>query len=100
MARSEVARSEVPRSEVLKPEAAKPGAARAELPKAEPARLPTLEGWTLRDVVHGAAVIEGRRGMFEVYAGDAIPGVGRVDAIRRQDGRWVVVTSKGLIVTR
>jgi hypothetical protein len=27
-----------------------------------------------------------------------VPGVGRVDAIRRQDGRWVVVTPKGLIV--
>ena len=25
------------------------------------------------------------------------PGLGRVDAIRKQDGRWVVVTSKGLI---
>ena len=28
------------------------------------------------------------------------PGLGRVDAIRKQDGRWVVVTSKGLIVAR
>jgi hypothetical protein len=38
--------------------------------------------------------------MLEVYAGDPIPGLGRVDAIRKQDGRWVVVTSKGLIVAR
>jgi hypothetical protein len=29
-----------------------------------------------------------------------VPGLGRIDAIRRQDGRWVVVTSKGLIVAR
>jgi hypothetical protein len=29
-----------------------------------------------------------------------VPGVGRVDAIRKQDGHWVVVTSKGLIVGR
>jgi hypothetical protein len=29
-----------------------------------------------------------------------MPGLGRVEAIRRQDGRWVVVTNKGLIVTR
>ena len=42
----------------------------------------------------------GRRGIYEVYAGDFVPGLGRVDAIRRQDGRWVVVTSKGLIVAR
>jgi hypothetical protein len=69
-------------------------------PKPEVARLPTVEGWVLRDVDHGYALIEGRRGMFEVYAGDPIPGLGRVDAIRKQDGRWVVVTSKGLIVAR
>ena len=69
-------------------------------PKPEVARLPTVEGWVLRDVVNGGALIEGRRGIFEVYAGDPVPGLGRVDAIRRQDGRWVVVTSKGLIVAR
>jgi hypothetical protein len=68
--------------------------------KPEVARLPTVEGWTLRDVANGSALIESRRGMYEVYAGDPIPGLGRVDAIRKQDGRWVVVTSKGLIVAR
>jgi len=69
-------------------------------PKLEVARLPTVEGWVLRDVANGSALIEGRRGMYEVYAGDPVPGLGRVDAIRKQDGRWVVVTSKGLIVAR
>jgi hypothetical protein len=38
--------------------------------------------------------------MYEVYPGDPVPGLGKVDAIRKQDGRWVVVTSKGLIVAR
>jgi hypothetical protein len=69
-------------------------------PKPEIARLPTVEGWVLRDVGNGSALIEGRQGVFEVYAGDPIPGLGRIDAIRKQDGRWVVVTSKGLIVAR
>jgi hypothetical protein len=69
-------------------------------PKPEIARLPTVDGWVLRDVANGGALVEGRQGIFEVYAGDPLPGVGRVDAIRRQDGRWVVVTSKGLIVSR
>jgi hypothetical protein len=73
-----------------------PGAAA----KVEVARLPTVEGWVLRDVGRGSALIESRRGLFEVFAGDPIPGLGRVDAIRKQDGRWVVVTSKGLIVSR
>jgi hypothetical protein len=70
------------------------------VPKPEIARLPTVEGWVLRDVENGSALIEGRQGVFEVYAGDPVPGLGRVDAIRKQDGRWVVVTSKGLIVAR
>jgi hypothetical protein len=69
-------------------------------PKTEVGRLPTVEGWVLRDVAYGSALIDGRRGTYEVYAGDMIPGLGRVDAIRRQDGRWVVVTSRGLIVAR
>ncbi|TWI05607.1 hypothetical protein LPJ38_11510 [Bradyrhizobium daqingense] len=69
-------------------------------PKTEVGRLPTIEGWRLRNASNGAALIEGRDGLYEVYPGDPIPGVGRVDAIRRQDGRWVVVTSKGLIVGR
>jgi hypothetical protein len=77
-----------------------PASAPAAPPKPEMARLPTVEGWILRDVAHGGALIESRRGMYEVYAGDPIPGLGRVDAIRKQDGRWVVVTSKGLIVAR
>ena len=68
--------------------------------KVEVGRLPTVEGWVLRDVGRGSALIESRRGVFEIFAGDSIPGVGRVDAIRKQDGRWVVVTSKGLIVSR
>ena len=68
--------------------------------KPEVGRLPTIDNWVLRDVDRGGALIEGRRGIFEIYAGDVIPGIGRVDAIRRQDGRWVVVTSKGLIVAR
>jgi hypothetical protein len=72
----------------------------ADAPKVELARLPMVEGWVLRGVSNGVALIDGRRGIYEVYAGDPVPGAGRVDAIRRQDGRWVVVTSKGLIVGR
>ncbi|NVN84780.1 MAG: hypothetical protein HXX15_01715 [Rhodopseudomonas sp.] len=69
-------------------------------PKPEVKRMPTVDGWVLRDVVDGGALIEGREGVFEVYAGDPVPGLGRIDAVRKQDGRWVVVTSRGLIVAR
>jgi hypothetical protein len=63
-------------------------------------RLPIVEGWVLRDVGRGGALIEGRQGLYEVYAGDPVPGLGKVDAIRKQDGRWVVVTTRGLVVAR
>ena len=62
------------------------------------AKPAVLEGWILRDVHRGTAFIEGRMGIIEVDQGDMIPGLGRVDAIRKENGRWVVVTSKGLIV--
>lgn len=82
------------------PQQAAAAPAPAAPPKPEVARMPTVEGWVLRDVANGSALIEGRRGMYEVFAGDPVPGLGRIDAIRKQDGRWVVVTSKGLIVAR
>jgi hypothetical protein len=77
-----------------------PPATAAATPKTEVGRLPTVDGWYLADVGYGGALIQNRRGTYEVYAGDFIPGLGRIDAIRKQDGRWVVVTSKGLIVAR
>lgn len=67
---------------------------------AQPNRLPLVEGWTLREVYDGIATVVGRSGIYDVIPGDPLPGVGRVDAIRKQDGRWVVVTSRGLIVAR
>jgi len=74
-------------------------AAPAKLPsKTAVARSPVVQGWLLRKIANGVASIESRDGLFEVRVGDPVPGVGDVDAIRRQDGRWAVVTSKGLIV--
>jgi hypothetical protein len=58
------------------------------------------EGWVVRDVRHGTAIIEGRAGTIEVDPGDVVPGMGRVDDIRKQDGRWIVVTPKGIITSR
>jgi hypothetical protein len=68
--------------------------------KPEVGRLPIVDSWVLQEVSRGGAWIESRQGIYEVYAGDVVPGLGRIDAVRRQDGRWVVVTSRGLIVAR
>ena len=61
---------------------------------------PVVQGWVLRRVYDGAALIEGRDGIVEVEPGLVTPGLGRIESIKRQDGRWVVVTSRGLIVGR
>lgn len=63
-----------------------------------PGKPGAVAGWVVRDVQRGTALIEGRMGLIEVDQGDFVPGLGRVDAIRKQDGRWVVVTSKGVIM--
>jgi hypothetical protein len=65
---------------------------------AQPLKPPGgIEGWVVREVRRGTAYIEGRMGIIEVDQGDIVPGLGRVDAIRKQDGRWVVITSRGVI---
>ncbi|TGD97600.1 hypothetical protein [Methylobacterium nonmethylotrophicum] len=63
--------------------------------KAKPA---TIDGWVLRDVYDGMAILENRnRRLVEVSLGDTLPGGGRVEAIERRGRSWVVITSKGLI---
>jgi hypothetical protein len=64
------------------------------------AALPILEGWVVRDVYHGAALIQGRAGILQVMPGEVLPGLGRIEAVQRHDGRWEVVTTRGVIVSR
>jgi hypothetical protein len=57
-----------------------------------------LTGYSVRDVYRNAALIQGPKiGIMEVSAGDNVAGLGRIHSIRQQDGRWVVVTSRGII---
>jgi hypothetical protein len=59
-----------------------------------------VEDWVVQDVHGDRALVEGRNGsLFEVGAGSILPGVGRVEAVKRQDGQWVVVTARGLITS-
>jgi len=79
-----------------------PAAAPAAAPLAggPAAAPPTVPGWAVRDVYRGVALIQGpRRGLIEVEAGDVIPGIGRVESIRKQDGHWIVTTSRGIIAS-
>lgn len=59
-----------------------------------------LEGWVVQDVRRGHALVESRYGgVFVVAPGGALPGLGRVEAVKRQDGQWVVVTTRGIITS-
>lgn len=62
-------------------------------------RPTTIEGWTLREVVNGTAVVDGPGGSFKVARGDTLPGAGRVLGIFRWGDRLMVATSAGLIST-
>lgn len=62
-------------------------------------RPTTIEGWTLREVTNGTAVLDGPNGSWRATRGDTVPGVGRVDSIFRWGNRLIVATSKGLIST-
>jgi len=60
----------------------------------------TIEGWTVRQVVGGRAVLEGPGGILTATPGDTVPGVGKVNSIVRWGSHWIVATSRGLISTQ
>jgi len=69
--------------------------------ESRPAVRPTLmTSWTIRSAREGAVYVERHGEIFQVSVGAPLPGLGRVEAIRRQEGRWMVVTPKGIIVSQ
>ncbi len=67
-------------------------------PKPVPAKPATVDGWVLRDVYDGMALVEARRGgLREIAPGEYLPGAGEVRSIERRGRSWVVLTSRGII---
>jgi hypothetical protein len=69
---------------------------------AEPAPLPQprpsiVQGWTVREARNGRVWVEYRGDLYAVAPGVPLPGLGRVETIRREGDSLVVVTTKGLI---
>ena len=61
---------------------------------------PVIEGWRLVDFYAGRAVLESRNGtLYEVAPGANLPGIGRVETIKRVDGKIVVTTQRGIITS-
>src|SRR5690242_7122253 len=93
---------------------ARPASAGGSMPPAQPPAvekpeviasppLPTprpniVQGWALREARNGQAIVETRGELFQVAPGVPLPGLGRVEAVRREGNTWVVVTQKGLIM--
>ena len=59
-----------------------------------------VRDWSVRGARNGYVYVEGRHGdVYQVVPGAPLPGLGPVESIRRLDGRWVVTTPKGIIVS-
>lgn len=65
-----------------------------------PGEYRVVDDWILWRVRNGRALVQGNRGYFEVVQGSALPGLGIVERIVMQDGRWMVFTRSGVIVAR
>jgi hypothetical protein len=77
--------------------APRPSAAAAPPP---PPRLSIVSDWSIRDTRDGYVYVKGFGGnIYQVVPGAPLPGLGPVEQIKRQDGHWMVVTPKGIIVS-
>ena len=65
-------------------------------PSARPA---VVQGWRVREAHDGFVYVENHGDVYQVVPGAPLPGLGPVESIKRQDGRWVVTTPKGIIVS-
>jgi hypothetical protein len=43
--------------------------------------------------------VQGNGDVYQVVPGAPLPGLGPVEKIERHDGRWLVVTPKGIIIS-
>jgi hypothetical protein len=59
-----------------------------------------LQDWRIFDVRNGRVAVEGHGEVFEIGIGAPLPGLGPVQQIKRDGGRWVVTTPKGIIVSQ
>ena len=79
----------------------------ATTPAAIPTPLPrpdirtfVVRDWRIYNVRNGIVAVEGHGEIYEIGIGAPLPGLGPVEQIKRQDGRWIVTTPKGMIVSQ
>lgn len=64
-----------------------------------PARLSVVRDWSIRDAQGGYIYVENHGEIYQIVPGAPLPGLGPVQSIKRLEGRWVVTTPKGIIVS-
>jgi len=65
-----------------------------------PPRRSIVSDWSIREARDGYVYVKGFGGnIYQVVPGAPLPGLGPVEQIKRQDGHWMVVTPKGIIVS-
>jgi hypothetical protein len=62
-------------------------------------RPPIVTNWSIRETRGGYVYVQGNGDVYQVVPGAPLPGLGPVEKIERHDGRWLVVTPKGIIVS-
>lgn len=57
-----------------------------------------VPNWTIRAARGGYVYVEGYGDIYQVVPGAPLPGLGPVQSVKRENGRWMVVTPRGIIV--
>ncbi|MBR0860164.1 hypothetical protein [Bradyrhizobium liaoningense] len=56
-----------------------------------------VKGWSVRQAYEGIAILQGPNGVIEAVLGQQVPGLGRIEEIRSENGRLVVESSGGVV---
>jgi hypothetical protein len=57
----------------------------------------TVKGWSVRQAYEGIAILQSPNGVIEAVLGQQVPGLGRIEEIKNENGRLVVESSGGVI---
>jgi hypothetical protein len=66
---------------------------------AQPFRPQIIQDWAIREARDGMIYVQGHGDTYQIVPGAPLPGLGNVQSVKRIDGRWVVQTPKGIIVS-
>jgi hypothetical protein len=57
-----------------------------------------VKGWSVRQAYEGVAILQGPSGVVEAILGQQVPGLGRIEEIKTENGHLLVMTSNGAVL--